>query len=91
MNIKEIKNAIMFDGFTNDELNGIADAVRFARSQLTQMNKRALRVGDTVQFTSTRNGVTHKGAITKIAIKYITVKTGGNLLYRVPANMLEAI
>ena len=91
MDVKEIKNAIMFNGLTNDELNGIADAVRFARSQLAQMNRRALRVGDTVQFTSTRDGTTYKGNVTKIAIKYITVKTGGNLLYRVPASMLEAI
>ena len=90
MDIKEITNAIMFNGLTNNELNDITDAVRFARSQLTQMNKRAIRVGDTVQFTSNRNGMTYKGAITKIAIKYVTVKTG-NLLYKVPANMLEAV
>jgi len=90
MDIKEITNAIMFDNLTNDELNSITDALRFARSQLTQKNKSALRVGDTVKFTSNRNGMTYKGDITKIAIKYVTVKTG-NLLYRVPANMLEAI
>ena len=90
MDIKEITNAIMFTGLTNNELNDITDAVRFARSQLTQMNKRAIRVGDTVQFTSNRNGMTYKGNITKIAIKYVTVKTG-NLLYKVPANMLEVI
>ena len=90
MNIKEITQAIMFNGLNNEELNQVADALRYARTQLTQQNKRALRVGDSVKFTSSRDGITYKGDVTKIAIKYITVKTG-NLLYRVPASMLEAI
>jgi hypothetical protein len=90
MNIKEITQAIMFNGLNNEELNQVADALRYARTQLTQQNKRALRVGDSFKFTSSRDGITYKGDVTKIAIKYITVKTG-NLLYRVPASMLEAI
>ena len=90
MDIKEITQAIMFDGLTNDQLDQLSTAIRYARSQLTQQNRRALRVGDTVKFTSSRDGVTYKGDVTKIAIKYITVRTG-NMLYRVPASMLEAI
>jgi small-conductance mechanosensitive channel len=90
MDIKEITQAIMFNGLTNDQLDQVSIAIRYARSQLTQQNRRALRVGDTVKFTSSRDGVTYKGDVTKIAIKYITVRTG-NMLYRVPASMLEAI
>jgi hypothetical protein len=90
MDIKEITQAIMFNGLTNDQLDQVSTAIRYARSQLTQQNRRALRVGDTVKFTSSRDGVTYKGDVTKIAIKYITVRTG-NMLYRVPASMLEAI
>lgn len=90
MDIKEITNAIMFNGVTNEQLNIIAEAVRYAKDQLSKQNKRSLRVGDPVKFTSNRNGMTYKGNITKIAIKYVTVKTG-NLLYKVPANMLEVI
>jgi dsDNA-specific endonuclease/ATPase MutS2 len=90
MDIKEITQAIMFNGLTNDQLDQLSTAIRYARSQLTQQNRRALRVGDTVKFTSSRDGVTYKGDVTKIAIKYITVRTG-NMLYRVPASMLEAI
>lgn len=90
MDIKEITQAIMFNGLTNAQLDQLSTAIRYARSQLTQQNKRALRIGDSVKFTSSRDGVTYKGDITKIAIKYITVRTG-NLLYRVPASMLEAI
>ena len=90
MDIKEITQAIMFNGLTNAQLDQLSTAIRYARSQLTQQNRRALRVGDTVKFTSSRDGVTYKGDVTKIAIKYITVRTG-NMLYRVPASMLEAI
>jgi hypothetical protein len=90
MNFKDVTHAIMFDNFSNEQLDQVADALRYARAQLAQQTKRALRVGDSVKFTSSRDGITYKGNVTKIAIKYITVKTG-NLLYRVPANMLEAI
>jgi hypothetical protein len=46
-------------------------------------------LGDTVKFTSNRNGVTYRGTVRKIAIKFVTVDTG-QLLFKVPANMLEA-
>jgi hypothetical protein len=45
--------------------------------------------GDTVKFHSTKRGVTVKGIVTKVAIKYVTVKDGVTL-WKVPANMLEA-
>jgi ASC-1-like (ASCH) protein len=90
MDIKEITNAIMFNGVTNEQLNIIAEAVKYAKNQLSKQNKRSLRVGDAVKFTSNRNGMTYNGNVTKIAIKYVTVKTG-NFLYKVPANMLEVI
>jgi small-conductance mechanosensitive channel len=47
-------------------------------------------VGDNVNFTSTKLGRNVTGVITKIAIKYITVRTV-NGLWRVPANMLSKI
>jgi len=90
MDIKEITNAIMFNGVTNEQLNIIAEAVKYAKNQLSKQNKQSLRVGDAVKFTSNRNGMTYNGNVTKIAIKYVTVKTG-NFLYKVPANMLEVI
>jgi hypothetical protein len=87
--IKDVNSAIMFGNFTNDELTSIIDAVRYARTQLTQRTKRSLMLGDTVKFTSNRNGVTYRGTVRKIAIKFVTVDTG-QLLFKVPANMLEA-
>jgi len=90
ISIKDINSAIMFGNFTNDELTSIIDAVKFARAQLTQRTKRSLMLGDAVKFTSNRNGMTYRGTVRKIAIKYITVDTG-SVLFKVPANMLEAV
>lgn len=88
VSIKDINSAIIAGNFTNDQLVSIIDAVKFARSQLTQQNKRSMTLGTTVKFTSTKNGVTYMGTVQKIAIKYITVSTAKGL-WRVPANMLE--
>ena len=87
--IKEINSAIMFSNFTNEQLNSIVDAVQYARAQLRKEKIRSFTKGDTVKFHSAKRGVTVVGQVTKIAIKYVTVKDGVTL-WRVPANMLEA-
>jgi hypothetical protein len=81
---------IMFGGFTNAELDGVTEALRFARSQLTKQNTRALRAGDVVKFTSNRNGITYQGTVEKVKLKYVLVATPAGR-YNVPANMLEAV
>ena len=86
--IQEINRAIISGVFTNDDLVSIIDAVKFARSQLSQQNKRAMRLGTAVRFTSSKTGQNLVGTVDKIAIKYITVRTPQGL-WRVPANMLE--
>jgi hypothetical protein len=91
MNIKDINSAIMFGNFTNDELTSIINAVQYAREQLRKTKIRAFKAGDAVKFTSAkRGGLAVTGTVTKVAIKYVTVKDGG-MLWRVPANMLEAV
>ena len=90
MNVTQINTAILQGGYTNDELMSIIDAVKFARARLADMNKRSLRVGDNVEFTSSKTGRLTRGFVTKIAIKYITVDTGMGL-WRVPANMLTLV
>jgi biotin-(acetyl-CoA carboxylase) ligase len=95
MNIKEINTAIMHGNFTNEELNSIADALRFARAQLVVRNKSTLTIGSNVKFTSTKRGVI-TGTVKKINRKYILVheQKPGNLItstWRVPANMLEVV
>ncbi len=87
--IQEVNTAIMFGNFTNDQLTSIVSAVQYARAQLGKQKIREFTQGDTVKFHSIKRGVTVKGTVTKVAIKYVTVKDGATL-WKVPANMLEA-
>jgi small-conductance mechanosensitive channel len=88
--IQQINQSIMFGEFTNTELSSIISAVQFARSQMTKQKIRSFARGDTVKFTSNRNGMTYTGTVEKIAIKYVNVRTHAGV-YRVPASMLEAV
>ena len=87
--IQQINSAIMFGDLSNVELNSIVDAVKYARAQLTKQNKRTFQLGDTVKFTSDRNGMTYTGTVRKVKIKFVLVSTNAGV-YNVPANMLEA-
>ena len=92
MNIKQINTAIMHGDLTNEELNSIGDAIRFARAQLVARNKSVLTIGTKVKFTSSTRG-TLIGTVAKINRKFVIVqetgKTFGN--WKVPANMLEVL
>ena len=90
MNVQQINTALVTGSFTNEQLSSVIDAVKFARSRLAQSTKSTLRVGDNVNFTSTKTGQNFTGFVTKIAIKYVTVKTMSGL-WRVPANMLNKV
>ena len=88
--IQEVNTAIMFGNFTNEQLNSIVSAVQYARAQLGKEKIRTFTKGDTVKFHSVKRGVTVTGTVTKVAIKYVTVKDGV-MLWKVSANMLEAV
>ena len=90
MNITQINTAIMQGGWSNDQLTSMIDAVKFARARLTEQTKRTLRIGDNVNFNSTKLGRNVTGVVVKIAIKFVTVKTVSGL-WRVPANMLSVV
>lgn len=90
MSIQTVNSEILAGNFTNDQLSSIIDAVKYARSRLTQLTKFSLRVGDNVNFNSAKQGRNVTGIVVKIAIKYVTVKTV-NGLWRVPANMLSKV
>lgn len=90
MDIKAINSAIITGVWTNDQLTSMIDAVKFARARLTETTKRGLRLGDNVNFTSSKNGQNVTGVVMKIAIKYVTVRTVQGL-WRVPANMLTVV
>jgi len=88
MSIQTVNAEILAGNFTNEQLSSIIDAVKFAKSRMAETNKRSLRLGGAVKFTSTKNGMTYNGVVDKIAIKFVTVRTPQGL-WRVPANMLE--
>jgi hypothetical protein len=87
--IQQINSAIMFGNLSNVELESVISAVKFARAGLAKQNKRTFQLGDSVKFTSNRNGLTYTGTVRKVKIKYVLVNTNGGL-FNVPANMLEA-
>lgn len=90
MTIQEVRSAIISGVFTNDDLNSIVEALKYARAQLARQTRRSLMVGDTVKFTSNRNGVTYTGDVEKVKQKFVLVRTNAGL-FNVPANMLEAV
>ena len=90
MNIQMINTEIMSGTWTISELNSMVDAIKFKRQRMNERAKAGLRVGDAVNFTSTRTGQNVTGTVVKIAIKYVTVRTVQGL-WRVPANMLNKV
>jgi hypothetical protein len=87
--ISSVNHAIISGQFTNDQLDSIAQAVKFARNQIAAQNKVTMRIGADVKFYNSRTGQDMIGKVTKVAIKFITVQVGGSM-WRVPANMLSA-
>ena len=89
MNVSQINTAIIQGTFTNTELSSMIDAVKFARSKLTNRVKFTISNGSKVKFTSSKNGMTYSGTVEKVAIKFATVNTGQGR-WKVPMNMLES-
>ena len=95
VSINDINQTIIRGDFTNDQLDSIIMAVKFARNTIIKRNKSSLRVGDSVKWTSSRTGATVFGTVEKVNRKFIIVREnrfntlGGS--WRVPANMLEAV
>jgi hypothetical protein len=87
--IQEVNQAIMFNTWTNVELASMIDAVKWARARLAKDVKNSIKPGQMVKFTSSRTGKVMVGDVTKIAIKFVTVRTTSGL-WKVPASMLEA-
>jgi hypothetical protein len=93
MTLQEINRAIIAGSFSNDDLNSIGDAIKFARTQIAQRNKFTLVKGTQVKFTSSRSGQTVLGTVQKVNRKFIIVQENGKAFggsWRVPANMLSA-
>ena len=86
--IQQVNEAIMFGNFTNEQLNSIVAALKYARAQRAKQQARALKAGDAVRFSS--RGNTYFGTIERVKLKNAFVKVGNWQRYNVPLNMLEA-
>ena len=89
LTIADVNTAIITGNFTNEQLNSIGDAIKFARAQIANKNKFTLVKGTDVKFTNSRSGQTVRGTVEKVNRKFIIVKSGLTN-WRVPANMLSA-
>ena len=90
--IQQINTTIVSGVFTNEQLDSIQMAIKFAKNQLAVKAKFTLVKGSAVKFTSNRNGQTVLGTVEKVNRKFIIVRENGKAFgtWRVPANMLSA-
>ena len=86
--IQQVNEAIMFGNFTNDQLNSVVAALKYARAQMTKQKARSFMSGDKVRFSS--RGNTFFGTIERVKLKNAFVNVGNHRRYNVPLNMLEA-
>jgi uncharacterized Fe-S cluster protein YjdI len=84
----DIRGAIISGNYTANELDGIAQALKFARARLAQRQIRACVKGDQVRFTNPKTGAIFCGTVDRVKIKNVIVSTPQGR-YNVPANLLE--
>ena len=90
MKINDVVSAVIHGNFTNDELNQVYDALKFAKSKIARQVKREIVIGDTVKFTNSKTGLVYTGKLQKKAIKFATVSTPSGV-WRVPMSMLTVV
>ena len=73
-----------------DELESIIETVKLRRNQLHFKNAHSLRIGQRVSFAG-RRGITEKGTVEKIKIKYVLVRTDRGQRWNVPGSHLTQI
>ncbi len=74
----------------SEELSSIIEAVKLRRNQLHFKNAHSLRIGQRVSFAG-RRGITEKGTVRKIKIKYVLVETDRGQRWNVPGSHLTQI
>ena len=87
MNTSEITRSIINGTYSNDELNLIIEAIKFARGKNARTAARTLKLGEQVTFTGRRGPLV--GILTEVKIKNAIV-VSGHTRYKVPLAMLEA-
>ena len=74
----------------NTDLSAVVDAVKLRRNQLHTQDAHSLKIGDRVSFQG-RHGITEKGVVEKVKIKYVLVRTDRGQRWNVPGSHLTPI
>jgi hypothetical protein len=90
MDVNQIVSTLASGILDNRELEMVARALKFARSQLGNEVKRDLRPGVSVKFYHPKQGRDVTGTVDRIKQKYVLVNTAQGR-YNVPANLLETV
>ena len=88
MNINEINQAIMFGKLTNEQLNSVIMAIKFARGELAKQARYTFNIGDPVKFVG-KTGNYETGRIVKMNRKRFVVEVGYTR-WNVPMNLVSA-
>lgn len=88
MNANDIVSELMSGRLNNADIEKIAQALKFARSQLGNEIKRDLHAGVSVKFYHPKQRFYIVGTVNRVKQKYILVDTPQGR-YNVPANLLE--
>ena len=72
------------------EIDSVVEAVKLRRNQLHAKQAHSLRIGQRVSFAG-RRGITEKGTVKKIKIKYVLVETDRGQRWNVPGSHLTQI
>ena len=88
MSVNQIVTELMSGALTNDDIEQVAQALKYARSQVGSQVKRQLSPGVSVKFYHPKQHFYIAGTVNRIKQKYVLVDTPRGR-YNVPANLLE--
>ena len=74
----------------SEDLNSIVTAIKLRRNQLHSIQAHSLKIGQRVSFQG-RHGITEKGVVERIKIKYVLVRTDRGQRWNVPGAHLTII
>ena len=88
MNVNQIVAELMSGSMTNEDIEKVAQALKYARAQVGRQVKRQLSPGVSVKFYHPKQNFYIAGTVNRIKQKYVLVDTPQGR-YNVPANLLE--
>jgi hypothetical protein len=88
MSVNQIVAELMSGALTNDDIEQVTQALKYARAQVGREVKRQLAPGASVKFYHPKQNFYIAGTVNRIKQKYVLVDTAKGR-YNVPANLLE--